>query len=66
MNALNTIPLDYITWGNHEADVAHRIICRHVKNFQGIRLNSNMVDHEAMDAQQEYDSICLGSSDGSS
>ena len=21
MNALNSIPLDYITWGNHEADI---------------------------------------------
>jgi 2',3'-cyclic-nucleotide 2'-phosphodiesterase (5'-nucleotidase family) len=24
MHALNRIPMDYLTWGNHEADISHR------------------------------------------
>jgi len=64
MNALNKIPMDYLTWGNHEADVKHKVVCRHVRGFVGKWLNSNMLDHEAMDAQQEYDVIDLESPDG--
>ena len=47
MNALNRIPLDYLIWGNHEADIPHNIVCKHVRNFKGKWLNSNMLDHEA-------------------
>lgn len=65
MHALNRIPLDYLTWGNHEADIAHRTVCRHVRNFKGTWINSNMLDHEAMDAQQEFDIVELKSPDGS-
>ncbi|KAL7556833.1 hypothetical protein ACA910_014176 [Epithemia clementina (nom. ined.)] len=65
MNALAKIPLDYVTWGNHEADIDHKTTCRHVRNFPGIWLNSNMLDHDAMDAQQEYDVITLCSADES-
>lgn len=65
MHALNRIPMDYLTWGNHEADIDHRTVCRHVRNFKGKWLNSNMLDHDAMDAQQEYDIIELDSPDGS-
>mmetsp|Transcript_37282 Transcript_37282/g.63456 ORF Transcript_37282/g.63456 Transcript_37282/m.63456 type:complete len:739 (+) Transcript_37282:361-2577(+) len=65
MNALSKIPIDYLTWGNHEADLAHKIVCKRVRDFPGIWLNSNMLDHEAMDAQQEYDVIEVTSPDGS-
>ena len=65
MRALNSIPMDYLTWGNHEADIDHRTVCRHVRNFSGKWLNSNMLDHEAMDHQQEYDVVKLTSPDGS-
>jgi 2',3'-cyclic-nucleotide 2'-phosphodiesterase (5'-nucleotidase family) len=64
MTALNAIPLDYIIWGNHEADIEHKVVCRHVRGFAGKWINSNMLDHEAMDAQQEYDVITLTSGDG--
>lgn len=67
MNALGKIPLDYLTWGNHEADVDHRTVCRHVRSFfagNGKWINSNMLDHEAMESQQEYDVIQLTSPDG--
>jgi 2',3'-cyclic-nucleotide 2'-phosphodiesterase (5'-nucleotidase family) len=65
MNALNQIPLDYITWGNHEADIDHKTVCKHVRTFQGTWINSNMRDHEAMDHQKEFDIIELTSADGS-
>ena len=64
MNALAKLPLDILTWGNHEADIDHRSVVRHVRNFPGKWLNSNMLDYEAMDAQQEYDIIQLCSADG--
>jgi 2',3'-cyclic-nucleotide 2'-phosphodiesterase (5'-nucleotidase family) len=65
MNALNKIPMDYITWGNHEADISHKTVCKHVLNFRGTWLNSNMLDHAAMDAQKEFDVISVCSPDGS-
>ena len=65
MKALNAIPLDYLIWGNHEADIDHKTVCRHVRNFKGTWINSNMIDHQAMDAQVEYDVIPLTSEDGS-
>lgn len=64
MHALGRMGLDYITWGNHEADIDHNYVCRHVRNFPGKWINSNMLDHDAMDAQQEYDVIDLKSPDG--
>jgi len=63
MNALGKIPLDYLTWGNHEADIDHKSVCKHVRNFPGTFINSNMLNHEAMDAQEEYDVINLCSPD---
>lgn len=64
MHALSSIPIDYLTWGNHEADIAHKTVCKHVRDFPGVWLNSNMLDHEAMDAQQEYEVIDVCSPDG--
>jgi len=30
MHALNSLPMDYLTWGNHEADIDHRTgMCAH-------------------------------------
>lgn len=68
MNAIIKTPIDYLTWGNHEADISHKVVCRHVRNFHkrgGKFINSNMLDHEAMDAQQEYDIVEVKSPDGS-
>lgn len=64
MKALGKIPLDYLTWGNHEADIDHRSVCRHVRAFPGKWLNSNMLDHAAMDSQQEFDVVEVDSLDG--
>lgn len=65
MRALSNIPMDYLTWGNHEADIDHRTVCRHVRKYRGKWINSNMLDHEAMDNQQEYDVIDISAPDGS-
>jgi 2',3'-cyclic-nucleotide 2'-phosphodiesterase (5'-nucleotidase family) len=65
MKALSNIPMDYLTWGNHEADIDHRTVCRHVRDFRGKWINSNMLDHEAIDNQQAYDVIEISAPDGS-
>jgi 2',3'-cyclic-nucleotide 2'-phosphodiesterase (5'-nucleotidase family) len=65
MNALAKVPIDYLTWGNHEADINHKTVCRHVREFPGTWLNSNMLDHEAMDHQKEFDVVKVTSPDGS-
>jgi 2',3'-cyclic-nucleotide 2'-phosphodiesterase (5'-nucleotidase family) len=68
MRALCAVPFDYLTWGNHEADIEHRTVCRHVQKFYdngGKWINSNMLDHEMMQYQQEYDVIEISAPDGS-
>merc|ERR1719478_1679044 len=64
MRMINETPIDYLTWGNHEADIDHKEVCGHVRGYRGKWLNSNMLDHEAMDAQQEYDVVEVVSADG--
>jgi 2',3'-cyclic-nucleotide 2'-phosphodiesterase (5'-nucleotidase family) len=64
MNAISKVPIDYVTWGNHEADIDHRTVCRHVRNFPGTWLNTNMQDHEAMDCQEPFDIVEVTSPDG--
>ena len=64
MRALANVPMDYLTWGNHEADIPHKVLCRYVRNFPGKWLNSNMLDHEAMAWQHEYDVLEITSPDG--
>lgn len=64
MKALQNIPMDYLTWGNHEADIDHPTVCQHVRNFNGKWINSNMINHEAMDCQQEFDVVEITSPDG--
>lgn len=63
MHALNSLGLDYLIWGNHEADINHQVVCRHVREFQGTWINSNMLNHEAMDHQVEYDIVQVPSAD---
>ena len=65
MQALADTGIDYLTWGNHEADIEHDIVCEHVRNFPGTFINSNMLDHEAMDCQKEYEVLEITSPDGS-
>lgn len=48
MQCINETPIDYLTWGNHEADIPHKDVCRHMKNYKGTMINSNMQSHESM------------------
>jgi len=67
MNALKKTPIDYLTWGNHEADIDHKTVCRHIRSWHKAGhkfINSNMLDHEAMHAQQEYDVVEITSPNG--
>ena len=64
MRMINETPIDYLTWGNHEADIDHKEVCGHVRGYRGKWLNSNMLDHEAMESQLEYDVVEVVSADG--
>ena len=65
MKALANTPIDYLTFGNHEADIDHKTVCKHVKNFPGTFINTNMQDHEAMEHQVPFEIIELKSPDSS-
>ena len=64
MDALAATPIDMLIWGNHEADIDHRSVCKHVKNFPGTWINTNMQTHEAMDHQVPYQIVTVVSPDG--
>mmetsp|Transcript_4160 Transcript_4160/g.11775 ORF Transcript_4160/g.11775 Transcript_4160/m.11775 type:complete len:792 (-) Transcript_4160:100-2475(-) len=64
MDALAATPIDMLIWGNHEADIDHRTVCKHVKNFSGTWINTNMQTHEAMDHQVPYKIVDVVSPDG--
>jgi 2',3'-cyclic-nucleotide 2'-phosphodiesterase (5'-nucleotidase family) len=51
----------------YQADIEHKIVCKYVRQFAragGKWINSNMLDHEAMEFQREYDVIEIDSPDG--
>lgn len=64
MMAINEAGIDYLTFGNHEADVPHKHVCQHIKNYTGTFINSNMQSHDAMDSCVPYEVIEVTSPDG--
>ena len=66
MRMINETPIDYA----HDRGAITRQtsitsgVCGHVRGHRGKWINSNMLDHEAMDAQQEYDVVEVASADG--
>jgi hypothetical protein len=50
---------------SEKADISHKTVCRHVREFPGTWLNSNMLDHEAMESQKEFDVVRVSSPDES-
>lgn len=65
MTMIDETPIDYLTWGNHEADIPHETVCRHVRNYRGTWINSNMQDHAEMEHQVPFSVIEVPSEDGS-
>lgn len=62
---LNETPIQYLTWGNHEADLSHEDVMCRVEEYQGVWINSNMRSHESFDkcqCQTEMEIIDLKSS----
>ena len=47
-----------------EADIDHRTVCKHVRDWPGKFINSNMQQHDAMRYQQPYEVIEIASPDG--
>jgi len=65
MKALENTPIDIVIWGNHEADIDHKTVCKHVKSFPGTWINTNMQTHEMMEYQVPYKIVDVTSPDGS-
>jgi 2',3'-cyclic-nucleotide 2'-phosphodiesterase (5'-nucleotidase family) len=66
MMVIKETPIDYLTWGNHEADIPHKHVCRHIKNYEGTVINSNMQSHATMkyDCSVPYEIIEITLLDG--
>mmetsp|Transcript_34474 Transcript_34474/g.105949 ORF Transcript_34474/g.105949 Transcript_34474/m.105949 type:complete len:444 (-) Transcript_34474:358-1689(-) len=47
---LNATPIDYVTWGNHEADLAHADVLAREREYEGVWVNTNMPSHESVAA----------------
>lgn len=68
MEMLNETPIDYLTWGNHEADLSHVDVMAREKEYTGIWINSNMTDHESFPestCQTRAAIVEIASADGS-
>eukprot|EP00929_Paragymnodinium_shiwhaense_P046251 TRINITY_DN23545_c0_g1_i1.p1 TRINITY_DN23545_c0_g1~~TRINITY_DN23545_c0_g1_i1.p1 ORF type:complete len:547 (-),score=120.82 TRINITY_DN23545_c0_g1_i1:427-2067(-) len=67
MKILTQVPINYLTWGNHEADLPHWEVCKRVAEFHragGLWINSNMQSHEMMHLQEPYAVATVVSRDG--
>lgn len=68
ISMLNAVPIDFLTWGNHEDDVPHQHVMRREKEYKGVWINTNMQSHESFkdsSCQKDREIIDLQSTDGS-
>eukprot|EP00930_Biecheleria_cincta_P021287 TRINITY_DN15817_c0_g1_i3.p1 TRINITY_DN15817_c0_g1~~TRINITY_DN15817_c0_g1_i3.p1 ORF type:complete len:670 (+),score=106.48 TRINITY_DN15817_c0_g1_i3:85-2094(+) len=68
MRILNSVPIDYVTWGNHEADLSHDDVMDRVEEYKGTWINTNMQSHESFETcacQKASEVIEVRSADGS-
>eukprot|EP00906_Rhabdomonas_costata_P036242 RCo050883 len=64
MHMITKVPITYLTWGNHEADIPHYDVCRqcyHYHKAGGIFINSNMQSHEMMPLQKPFEVLTVKS-----
>lgn len=68
MDMIKRTPIDYLTWGNHEAGLPHKEVCKRCEEYAaagGVWINSNMQSYEMMHLQKPYEIITVESADGS-
>ena len=65
MDAIAQTPIDFLTWGSHEADIDHKTVCKHFRQFPGTWINRNMQAHDMMQCQVPYEIVNISSPDGS-
>jgi 2',3'-cyclic-nucleotide 2'-phosphodiesterase (5'-nucleotidase family)/Ca2+-binding EF-hand superfamily protein len=66
VNMLNTTPIDYVIFGNHEDDIEHKFVCQRIAEYKGTWINTNMQSHEMFEKYQKaFDIITVTSPDGS-
>eukprot|EP00927_Polykrikos_kofoidii_P041246 TRINITY_DN35169_c0_g1_i1.p1 TRINITY_DN35169_c0_g1~~TRINITY_DN35169_c0_g1_i1.p1 ORF type:complete len:700 (+),score=116.82 TRINITY_DN35169_c0_g1_i1:140-2101(+) len=67
MRMLNETPIDYLTWGNHEDDLAHTDVCAREREYEGTWINTNMTSHESFASsrcQRDFAIVEVKSADG--
>lgn len=67
MRMLNETPIDYLTWGNHEADLEHARTLHIEKEYKGTWINTNMTSHESYatsTSQRDHAIVEVKSADG--
>merc|ERR1712232_1453107 len=68
MQMCNGTPIDYLTCGNHEDDIAHADVIRREREYKGCWINTNMQSHESFkDSKCQVDAavVNVNSADGS-
>jgi hypothetical protein len=68
MAMLNSVPIDYLTFGNHEHDLAHEDMLEREREYSGTWINSNMQSHQSFKdspSQVATSTIEVRSADGS-
>jgi 5''-nucleotidase/2'',3''-cyclic phosphodiesterase and related esterases len=68
MKTINHVPIDYVTFGNHENDLPHQDFLEREREFEGLWINSNMQSHESFKgskSQVATSTIEVQSADGS-
>jgi hypothetical protein len=66
MSTINRIPIDFLTWGNHEKDLPHSNMLAREREFNGVWINTNMQSHESFtnsSCQKDYHMIELRNND---
>jgi 2',3'-cyclic-nucleotide 2'-phosphodiesterase (5'-nucleotidase family) len=66
MRMLNEVPVDYLTWGNHEKDLPHHHLLEREREFKGVWINTNMQSHESFQnstCQVDFDVIKVRNGD---
>jgi 2',3'-cyclic-nucleotide 2'-phosphodiesterase (5'-nucleotidase family) len=51
IDVINSTPVDYVIFGNHEDDLEARYVNQRIKDYKGKWINTNMQDHAMFEYQ---------------
>jgi 2',3'-cyclic-nucleotide 2'-phosphodiesterase (5'-nucleotidase family) len=65
MTMVNSVPIDYVIFGNHEDDMDPEDLGRCVKDYKGTWINTNVQSYKYFGYQKPFEIIEVSSPDGS-